>query len=483
MSSATSFRKNYLHYVIALALGLLLWFGIKPTNGITEIGVRVIAVTVATLYLWLTVNTHWTSILFLGLLVMTGAMTPNAVWAGSMGHFSVITMIVFMILNYCLLQTGVIDRVCNWFITRKIVRGRPYVFIGMFFASMMVLGMVMDNLSLAVIYVGIAEVLCKKLDIKRGDHFYTCMFMGIMWVDVVISIASPIAHAPCLILMSMMEKQLGLVISYGQWFMVGIPFAILMFIAIMLCVRFWKPDTTAYNNYDVDAERKNAAKLDKRGKVSVTIFILAIALIILPELLKGVLPAFSSYWLACGVVIPAILACAALCIIRIGGEPLLDMPSAMKSLPMGAIIFAGVVCVMSTPITSELTGINVWMSNILQPLLAGIPQFAIVVILAVVALIMTNFLSNVVTMTLFFNIGVAILNAGSINLGMYAMLIGIASAMACLTPSACAPMPLIFGPGHVTMKTTIRANLMFLLLSLVVMFAFVVPFTPVVFGS
>lgn len=477
-----SARKSYIHYIIALVLGLVINFGVPTTNGLTDIGVRVLAVTVATLYLWLTVNTHWTSLLFLGMLIMTGSMTANDVWAGSMGHFSVITMIVFMILNYALLQTGVIDKVCNWFITRKIVHGRPYMFIYMFFASMMILGMFMDNLSLAVIYVGIAEVLCKKLGLKKGDSMYACLFMGIMWVDVVISIASPIAHAPCLILMGMMSAQLGIEVSYTQWFSIGIPFAIIMFVAIMVCVRFWKPDVSAYNNYDVEAERRNAPKLDLGGKISVVVFLLAIALIILPEVLKGVFPAFGTYWTTCGVVVPAILACAALCIIHIGGKPVLDMPAALKSLPMGAIIFAGVVCVMSTPITSELTGINVWMGNVLQPLLAGVPPFVVVIILVIAALVMTNFLSNVVTMTLFFNVGVALLSNGSTNLGMFAMLIGFAAAMACLTPSACAPMPLIFGPGHVTMKNTIRPNLLFVILSFVVMIALIVPLAPVVLG-
>lgn len=476
-------KKTYIHYGAALLIGILILLILQPTNGLTVVGIRVLAVTIPTLYLWLTVNTHWTSILFMGMLVMTGCMSANEVWAGSMGHFSVITMIVFMILNYCLLQTGVINRVCTWFITRKIVHNRPYVFIGMFFASMMVLGMFMDNLSLAVIYVGIAEVLCKKLGIEKGNSFYTCMFMGIMWVDDIISIASPIAHAPCLILMGMMSAQLGIDVSYGQWFALGVPFAVIMFLAIMLCVRLWKPDLTAYNNYDIEEEKRNAPRLDLKGKISVIVFLCAVALIILPELFRNVLPGFSTYWTTCGVVVPAILACAVLCMVSIGGEPILDMPAALKSLPMGAIIFAGVVCVMSTPITSELTGINVWMSNVLQPLLTGVSPFVIVIILTVAALIMTNFFSNVVTMTLFFNIGVALLGNSSVNMGMFAMVIGIAAAMACLTPAACAPMPLVFGPGHVTMGNTIKANIMFIVFALVVLLGFVVPFAPMVIGG
>lgn len=474
-------KKNpYLHIIIAAVLGLALGFGLPASNGLTTVGVHVLGVTVATMYLWLTVGTDWTSLLFMGMLVMTGAMTANEVWAGSMGHFSVITMIAFMILNYCLLQTGVINLVCSWFITRKIVHNRPYVFIGMFLASMLVLGLFMDNLSLSVIYVGIAEALCLKLGLKKGDALYSCLFMGVMWVCDVISIASPIAHAPCLILMGMMSSQLGITVSYGTWLLLGIPFAALMFIVMMIAIRFWNPDVTAYKNYDVDAEKASMKPLDTKGKISAFVFIATVLLILLPELTGNILPGFSAYWKTCGVIVPALLAIAVLCVIHVDNAPILDIKASLKTLPMGAIIFAGVVCVMSTPINSEITGITVWMSNILQPIFSGLPSILIIVVLGLCALIMTNFLSNVVTMVLFFNIGVALLSGGSVSLGMFAMLIGILSSMACLTPSACAPMPLVFGPGHVTMKNTIRANLFFVVLAFIVILAYVIPVAPMI---
>ena len=470
--------KMYKHLIIAVVIGLIILLAVQPVNGLTVIGVRTLAVMIPTLYLWLTVGTTWTSLLFLGFLVMTGAMTSTEVWAGSVGHFSVISMIVFMMLNYCLTETGVIDLVCSWFITRKIVNNRPYVFLCMFFASMMILGMFMDNLSLAVIYVGIAVVLAEKLGLKKGQPFYTCMFMGIMWVDTVISIASPIAHAPCLILMGYMSTQLGIDVSYGQWLAVGVPFAILMFIVIIICVNIWRPDTSAYINYDVEAEKRNMRPLDTRGKISAAIFIVMLFMILFPELGSGLLQSFCAYWKNVGVIVVAILAVSLLCVIHVDDKPLLDINAAYKSLPMGAIIFAGVVSVMATPVTSEATGINVWMANVLQPLFTGVNPFVVVIALTLGAVLMTNFMSNIVTMTIFFNIGVALLSGGSTNMGMFAMLIGFASSMATLTPSACAPMPLVFGPGHVTMKNSFRVNLIFILLSVVVMFAFVVPFTP-----
>lgn len=470
-------RKTYLHCGIALVLGLLIAFGIRPDNGISSLGVHVLAVTVASLYLWLTVNTSWCSLLFLGLLVMTGAMTPNAVWAGSMGHFAVITMIVFSMLNYALKDTGVIDRIAAWFITRKIARRRPYVFLGLFFLSNLVIGMFVDNLSLAVIYVGIAAVLAEKIGVKKGESFYACMFIGILWCNVVISIASPIAHAPVLILIGMMQSQLGISVSYGQWLSIGVPFAAVMFVVMMIAVFIWRPDASAYLSFDFDGFRKAEAEQvwDKRSKITAVVFILAVLAILLPEVLKGVFPTVCGYLSDIGVVVPAILAVCALCLIQTDGKPILDYAKAAGTLPLSAIIFAGVVCVMSTPFSSEDTGISVWLSNIIQPAFAALSPLTAMILLTLAALIMTNFLSNVVTMVIFFNIGVALLGGGELNIGAYAVIIGFASSMAALTPSACAPAPLIFGPGHATVGGVLKANLVFILLSFAAILLLVYP--------
>lgn len=464
-----------IHLLIALLAGLGILFGLRPDHGLTSTGVAVLAITIPTLYLWLTVNTHWCALLFLALLVMTRAMTANEVWAGSVGHFAVITMIVFSLFNYCLKETGVIDRVASWFITRPFLRGRPYLFLAMFFLSNLVIGMFVDNLSLAVIYVGIAVVLAKTIGVEKGNSFYTCLFIGILWCNVVISIASPIAHAPVLILIGMMEAQLGIVISYGQWLSFGVPFAILMFLVMLAAISIWKPDTSAFLNFDFDGLARQNQPLSRRGKLTAGVFAALVFTILFPELFKGIFPALCGYLSAIGVVAPAILALTLLCILRVENRPVLDMPEAMKTLPMSAILFAGVVCVMSVPISSPATGISLWLGNILQPAFHGLPGWLIVAALTAAALIMTNFLSNVVTMVLFFNIGLALLSGGSVHLGGYAIIIGFASSMATLTPSACAPAPLVFAPGHVSVRGVLKANLVFLGFALVIILALLYP--------
>lgn len=463
----SSVKKEYIHYLIALIIGIVIWFALPASNGLTDIGVHVIAILIPVLYLWLTTNTHWTCFLALALLVMTQAMTANEVWAGSMGHFVVITVLAYMLLNICLKQTGVINKIAIWFVTRKFVQGRPYAFMAMFFASNVIIGMFMDNLSLAVIYIGITGVLCEEIGVKKGDPFYTCMFTGVMWGNVILSIASPIAHALPNIIMGSTEAQLGITITYGQWLAVGVPFAALCYLAIMLVVLIWRPDTTAFKNFDVEAVKKKYPPLDARGKFSAFIFVLVVIFVLAPSILKDVNP-FFAYLNNIGVVIPALLAIVVLALVRMDGKPILNVPAAMKEVAWPPIIFAGTVSVFATPLSAENTGISPWLGNIFS-FVNGLPPFAVVVILMVFAIIMTNFLSNTVTMVLFFNIGVIVLANGNTNMGVFTIIIALAASMASLTPSAAVPSPLFFGPGHVTMKNTLKWNLIWIPLIFVIL--------------
>ena len=76
-----------------------------------------------------------------------------------------------------------------------------------------------------------------------------------------------------------------------------------------------------------------------------------------------------------------------------------------------------------------------------------------------------------------------LLDAGSLNMGAVTILIGLAASMASLTPSAAVPSPLFFGPEHLTMKNTVKINLLFIFLSFVVLMLFAYPFAQLIIRS
>ena len=477
-------KKQYIHYIIAVILGVVLALALSPqiqddpSVGLTAAGVRTIAFMVPILYLWLTTNTHWTCLLAMALLVFsgafvnpdTGAINPNAVWQASMGHFVVITVIAYMILNVALKENGVIDKIAMWFVTRKFVQGKPYAFMAMFFAANIIIGFFVDNISLAVIFIGIAEVLCRNIGLKKGDQMYTVLMLGTLWGNCLLSICSPIAHALPNIIMGMVETATegALTISYAQWMGFGVIYSIIIFVLMMVVIRIWNPDTSAFKNYDVEAIKAEAKPLGKNGIFTAVIFIIIVFFVLAPSIAKDINP-FFGFLNQCGVVVPALLGIVVLAITQFDGKHVLDVPSAFKQVNMPPVIFAGVVSAFAGPLAANAnTGISVWLGNVLRPTLGSMNPTVAVIIMIALAIVMTNFLSNTVTQALFFSIGVVILQGSTISLAAFGLIIAIASGMATITPSAAVPSPFFFGPGHLTMKPTLKPNLLFVIICFVV---------------
>lgn len=461
----TSF-KSYIHYIIAAALFLVFYLCVPAANGLTEKGVAILAILVPVLYLWIAVNTDWVSLVALAALIMSGVMTANEVWAGSFGNFIVITIIVCMALNAVLTQTGVINKVAVWFITRKVVQGRPYMFIALYFLSFFLLGTFMEATSLTVIYIGLSQALCKNLKIEKGEPMYTVLMTGVFWGNAIISAASPISHVLPLLLIAAVEGKTGFTISYGQWLSVGIPFEIMMYVFLMIVVRvFWKPDTTKFANYDLEEVKRSAPPLGRDGKLATVLFILVVVAWLFPQFGGSFAPGLSAFLTRCGTCIPPIVAIAILCIVKFDNKPIVKFAGLVKDIPISLLIFTATVTVMGAVVNLADAGISDWIRNLLLPVTSTLPTFAVMAILVLGALIMTNFLSNTVTMFLFYSIALSLLSATDINVMGFVIVVGLASCIGILTPSAAVPAPLFFGPGHITVKNTVKYGVIYMILT------------------
>ena len=474
-SKSDFFKSVNFRYILAFIIALAIAFGLPPENGLTPSGVRALAVIVATLFLWMTVNTHWSCILLFLALIMTEVMTPAAVWENSLGHFAPFLLLVFTLLSYCLSETGAIDNVAAWFIKRPFVKGKPYAFLAVFLFSNILIGLFMQNIAMAIIYMDLAAKVCDKIGVKKGESLYTAIALGVLWGNCILSVSSPIAKALPNVLIGLAYTQLGITITYAQWFAVGIPFAIVMFGVMMLCLRIMNPDVTPLKNLDTEEFSKQTPPLSGRGKVALIAMAFMILLILLPDvfLIMGIFVPLAEYFIRIGFTAPAIIAVVALCLIRVKGQVVLDYEQAAKNIPMPVIIFIAAVVLMGVPISDEANGIVVWLGNIFGPLVEGMTPFGIMTVLLVGTLLITNFMSSAVTMVLFFNIGVAMLAGTTANMAAFALALGLVSNISFLTPAAALQTPIFYGPKHITMANTVKINLLFLLLSFIVAMAFI----------
>lgn len=472
-------RKTYLHVILAAFMGVSVSQLIHPINGLTEEGVMLLAIVIPTIYLWLTVNTHWVSLLFLALLTATGMMTPNQVWAGSLGHFAIMLVLCFSLISEGLNENGVIEKIATWFMTRKFVNGRPYAFIAMFLASNLVIGIFMQNLALAVMYVALTEKICQRIGVKRGESLYRALMLGTFWGSGVLSIASPIAKTLPNILIGLVDTQFDRQITYAQWLLIGVPFSVVMFGVIMLVIRGLNPDVSALKNLDIDHMKKNSQPLNKRGLIMLIAMGFLIAVILLPELflIFNLFTEISTYFVNLGVIVPAIFTVAILSVIHVkdkeNNEPVMNFTNCSKRVPINLLLFVSAVVIMGTPLASETTGIIVWMTHLLTPLTTLLSPFWLFTALIIIAVGLTNFLSNTVVITVFFSLGAAVFSDGTMNPLVFSVLMAFAASMACLTPSSTITAPLYYGPKHLSVGEVIKVNLAFLFLASVVLIAFI----------
>ena len=499
---ATDSKKMYIHYLIALVFGLLILLA-PGGNHLTKQGVYVLAISLPMLYLWVIgADMAWTSLLFLGLVIMARLMPVATVWNTSIGNANVVLVMVFLVLDGCLNETGAIKKLANWFITRNFIQGRPYAFLCMFFGANLFIGLWMQNLALAVMYLALTKKLCDQLGLEKKDKLFQVLMCGTLWGNGVLSISTPIAKFFPNLIIGWINTNLGVQITFAQWFLFGVPFVVIMFILMMIVVRLINPDVSALKKFNVAEYKKNEdPPLGMRGKIALVTMLIVILVILLPDFFirgnlftAGTVPhRVFSYLMGLGAVVPAVVAVGALALIRAEGKPVMDMKAGLANINIGfifflaATIFMGDVVNLSFPTGAEtaegvaiMGGIGPWLGSIFGPMVQGMAPFAVVMILVVLAVALTNVTTNVVVLMVFIVLGTPLM-VGGISPTTLVIIMGFSIMMACATPPSVVTAALYYGPGHIKPGEVLKFNIMFLIAAIIGI-AIMVPIVSAVVG-
>ena len=458
-------KKTYLHIIIAIIIGVVLLNAVPAVNGLSEVGVKVIAVFVPVLYLWLTVGTDWTSWLALALIFMTGIMAPAAVYAGTFGSPLIITVIGMMAFSKVLVDTGVIDTAVKWAMTREIVRNRPYVFMIMIFVVCAVVSVFMDVGAVTLVFIAVIKVACEQIGYKKGDPFCTALFLGLFWITNAWNGGSPLGHALPIIMMNAATAG-GYEITFAKWMSIGIPAALIMtVIAIVFICLIWRPEASKFKNYDLDAIKKEIKPLTKQGIITIVLLVLVVLYWVLPTIFPSMLPAkIAAVYSTWGTTLPLIIAMALLCIIHINGKPITTFREMTSTSTVTVLLFIGAVSVLGSAISSPDTGISACLANILSPITSILSIFAVIIIAFLGCIILTNFISNTVCMLLFFSLVVPIASAAGQNVSAIIILLCVLACFASLVPSAAITAPFYFGEQYITVKNSFKSNIMMIII-------------------
>jgi len=212
---------NYKHVIIAAILFIVIRLFLKEGNGLTDKGVTVIALFASTIWLWVFVGVDWPSLLAPAVMIMTGVLTQTDMLAVSFGNFCFAFVLVTMLINAVLVETGVIQYIANWFITRDICKGRPWVFVSFFLFSCFFVELFLDCVPITLIYLTMIDGICKELGYEKGSRFGQALVVAVLWLVVVAYASTPISHPIAVIMLDLLAG-VGYPVSFAKYMAIGL---------------------------------------------------------------------------------------------------------------------------------------------------------------------------------------------------------------------------------------------------------------------
>lgn len=454
--------------IIILACGFLL-----PTseNGLTEGGKWCFGIFIATVFLWITCDIGWPTLLAMSLIPMTGIYTTAQVFQISIGSTSVLFSATVTMFNLALTQSGVTERIAYWFLTRKMTKGKPWNFMLMFFLSALIIGYFMDCVPMIIIYLGIIDAIHKALNLEKGTSFGKALAFGALVVIQAGYMGSPIAHVAPLLMLGVIEATTGVVVSVPKYLMIGIPFTVIVLLLTYLVIRFViRPDISALMNYDAEAERAKLKPIRRDAKITLVVFIITVFLWIFPDLFRGVLPGVAAFISKMSINIPPLLGIVALCLIKSedGDHAILKFSEACKNCSWDVLIFIGGVLMFSGVVGNEATGIKSFLVNLIAPVSTVLPPFVLAAVGLLFAIIITSFMSNIVTQTIVYTVVGTLFIANpafGISAVAYGVMTTIMANLAILTPAGTPAAAFVYRSGYMNTSEPWKPGFILIFLS------------------
>ena len=435
-------------------------------DGMTSQGVAVVAVTIWIAIWWITesvplpVTSLLPIILFPLLKVMDLSTTTS-----SYGHPLVFLYMGGFLLAIAIEKTGLHNRIAINII-RSMGTKLHMIILG-FMISTGFLSMWISNTATAIMMLPIGLAIIKvasATEDESTDKFRKALMLAIAYAASIGGVATLIGTPPNLVFAGVVKDMYGNEISFLQWFMVGFPLAvILLFFTWWYLTRIGFPLHNAVlpgGKEEMDSRLAGLGSMSVGEKrVTVVFLTVAIAWIIRSFVLQKFIPGLDDTIIA-----------------MVGGVILFLIPSGNKTnegilvwddatkLPWGIILLFGGGLALAA--SFETSGLAVWIGQRMTGL-SVMGVFLMILFVVVIVNFLTEFTSNLATITMILPVLAPIAMAAGIH--PYMLMVGATLAASCgfMMPAGTPPNAIAFGSGYLRIWDMIKTGFILNVISIV----------------
>lgn len=474
-------NKTQIKFIAFVIIGALIYFLLPAANGLTPLGVRLLSVFVPTILTWLFIGgSGWSALMTVSAIVLLNVFDQSMAFQMLWGTSLVTMVIPFFMLATVLEESGAIEYLVKWIISRKIVHGRPVLFMILFIVSLWIVNVFVHPFVVVVLYFKILKQITEDIGETKGSSFYNAFGMLIGWI-------SQFSDGTLIWLRPWILSMVAVIAAYGfEGFNVNIFLRVsILYLLIATAVLFviilvWqRPDLSKLKNFDdaaMRAELKNTP-LSRSAKISMLGMVVVMACYLLTSF--TFLGPVATYLGALPVACPISFVVAILCVVTVDGKPVINLGKAALNVPWDTVLFLGSIMFYASIFGREEYGIAIMLQNLLTPLVQSIPVSIVMLIALVAASIFTNLASNSVSVIVIAASFVpALLNLAGANRAQilaFGACIILVSATAICTPSACGVMGLLYTPQHMEWNGTKRYSITICAIMVLVSLLLIIP--------
>ena len=397
-------KQTYTAYIVKLLVGLFFIFVFgrvcPPWGGITQTGIQAIGIFFGLIFLLS--NSEFGLILpsLLGFLavLLTDAYTPSSLMAATFGNSTVVQIIFAYVLCQTIISTGAGEFISKWLLTRKVLRGKPYLFCFVFFFAAWVMGAFAKSGGI-VFVLALLDSLIDNLGYEKEGSFNRWMSLG-SFVSACIGMALiPFQGLPLVIFGAILSAmaQSGIVLNYAVYMLSIIVFSMAFIVLFALTMKACRVDADKLRAFDVSrisGEQGGKLRMTRKQVLACLIFLFAIAY----SVVMAFLPADSPLGQALSTFDQCtwfILALVIFFLLREDGKPLLNEEQTFRSsISWGIVLAVCIFNVIGGMLANPELGVRGWLNALMEPIFTGLPFPVFMLLICFVSTICTNVFAN-----------------------------------------------------------------------------------------
>ncbi len=465
-------KKTDAVYYIKILIMLLLMggFGYLPAiEPLSDIGMRTLGIFLGALFGWCFIGILMPSIFAMMAMVLFEVNTVSQVMSTGWGNKTTMLIFFMMVIAALTKQSGVSNFLAVYFISKKWVLGKPWLFTLTFLLTTYFIAAFTATIPSILVCWAIFYGVCEYVGYEKHETFPTYMVICIVIVATIGTALFPFKLVGVLVF-GMLKNLSGIDVDYATYTAFTLIIGLLSTAVLPVMGKFiFRIDVSKLQSLTEDAFRNVNLSLTKIQKAVIFFMLALVFLLLLPSFLPEssfmyvILKRFDSVGIAAVLI-------GIMCMIRIEGEPILDFRKvASGGIQWDVLFLTATVMPLSSVIGAEESGITQLLVNILSPILAGKSAFVFLSLVVVMSIICTQFcVNNVVGAML-----LPVFYPFSLQLGIKPLAVAALLAYSChfalLTPSASPMAALLYGNSEwCTVKDIIRYGVPIIIVSALV---------------